>query len=182
MKKTEFEKILKEHLSEIPEKFDRDYRIAAVVVPIIWGDEPELLLTRRADTLESFRGQIAFPGGRPEPGEAPLETALREFEEEVGISRDNLHVLGALRVEKTRLSDFMIYPIVGVLDSGLTFRKNPEEVAEIFTIRIPDLPTCEKYHPLIWSIFQCGEYTIWGATYRIIKKLLGVFDEAKIPY
>ena len=182
MKKTEFEKILKRHLSQIPEKFERNYRIAAVMVPIIWSGELELLLTRRAETLESFRGQIAFPGGRPEPGEGPLETALREFKEEVGISRENIKILGALRVEKTRLSDFMIYPIVGILDSGMKFRRNPEEVAEIFTIKIRELPPCEKYHPLIWSIFQCGDYIIWGATYRIIKKLLGVFDEAKIPY
>ena len=182
MRKIEFEEKLKSRLERIPDNYARNYRIAAVVVPIIWDRELKLLLTRRADTLDSFRGQVAFPGGRPEPGETPLETALREFEEEIGVTRENLDVLGALMVEKTRLSDFMIYPVVGVMDSGLEFKKNPEEVAEIFTVKLGNLKSCEKYHPLLWSIFQCEGHIIWGATYRIIKKLLGALDEAKIPY
>ncbi len=182
MRKNEFKELLKKHLLPIPENFGRSYRVSAVVVPIIWSQPLKLLLTRRSDTLESFRGQIAFPGGRPEKGEGPLQTALREFEEEIGVVPEKINVIGALRVEKTRLSDFFIYPIVAVIDDNLTYRINPDEVAEIFTVNIRDLKNCDKYHPLLWSIFQCGSHTIWGATYRIIRKLIGVLDEAKIPY
>jgi len=182
MRKNEFKKLLKEHLLTVPRKYGRNYRVSAVVVPIIWSDPLKLLLTRRSDTLASFRGQIAFPGGRPENMEEPLQTALREFEEETGVTSEKIDVIGALKVEKTRLSDFFIYPIVALIDDNLTYRINPDEVAEIFTVNIRDLKGCEKYHPLLWSIFQCGSHTIWGATYRIIKKLIGVLDEAKVPY
>ncbi len=182
MRKNEFKKLLKEHLLPVPRKYGRDYRVSAVVVPIIWTEPLKLLLTRRSDNLATFRGQIAFPGGRPEKGEGPLKTALREFEEEIGVASEKMDVLGALRVEKTRLSDFFIYPIVALIDNNLTYRINLDEVAEIFTVNIRDLKGCEKYHPLLWSIFQCGDHTIWGATYRIIKKLIGVLDEAEIPY
>ncbi len=182
MRKSEFMRVLKDHLLPIPKSYGRVYRVSAVVVPIVWSERLKLLLTRRSDTLASFRGQIAFPGGRPEENEGPLQTALREFEEEIGISPKKIEVLGALRVEKTRLSDFFIYPIVALIDNNVSYKINPEEVAEIFTVNIDELKDCEKYHPLLWSIFQCGSHTIWGATYRIIKKLIGVLNEAKIPY
>ncbi len=171
------DEILKARLLKIPTAYERPYRVAAVIVPIV---ENELLLTRRADTLHSFSGQIAFPGGRPEKDESPLETALREFHEETGISPEKLNVLGALRPEKTRLSDFIIYPIVALLNPPFEPNPDPREVAEIFTIPLDSLKKCEKYHPLLWSIFQCEDRIIWGATYRIIKKLLGVLDE-EIP-
>ncbi len=171
------ETILRSRLLKIPDKFGRPYRVAAVVVPIV---EDEILLTRRADTLHSFSGQIAFPGGRPESGETPLETALREFEEETGIPANKLNILGALREEKTRLSDFIIYPVVALLNPPFELHPDPAEVADVFTIPLASLKSCERYHPLLWSIFQCGDRIIWGATYRIIKKLLGVLDE-QIP-
>lgn len=182
MRKGEFREILRRHLLQVPDSYDRNYRVSAVVVPIIWAEPLKLLLTRRSDTLASFRGQIAFPGGRPVKGESPLQTALREFEEEIGISSINIDVLGALKVEKTRLSDFLIYPIVAFINANLDYTINPDEVAELFTVNIRDIKNCERYHPLLGSIFQCGDHTIWGATYRIIKKLIRVLNEAKIPY
>src|SRR5690606_4103734 len=107
-------------------------RPAAVLVPIVdLPDGPRLLLTRRADTLASHTGQIAFPGGRLDPGETAVEAALREAWEEVGLDAHFVEPLGLSDAYETG-TGFLVTPIVAWVRPGFSLVPNPGEVAEVF--------------------------------------------------
>ena len=101
---------------------------AAVLVPLVWRPSGfVVVLTRRAATLEREPGTVAFPGGRREPGEAPLETALRETEEEIGLHRSAIELLGSLpAVEQRHGARVAVY--VGLVDSDAALSPNAAEV------------------------------------------------------
>jgi 8-oxo-dGTP pyrophosphatase MutT (NUDIX family) len=111
---------------------DLTLKAAAVLVPLIEHEAGlTVLLTRRADTLRAHTGQVAFPGGRRDPGETPAETALREAQEEIGL--DPAHVtLAGLSTRYQTLSGFDITPVVGFVRPGFTLKPNPAEVADVF--------------------------------------------------
>ncbi|MGD8417315.1 MAG: CoA pyrophosphatase [Pseudomonadales bacterium] len=102
-----------------------------------WNDAPALILTRRAQHLSNHPGQWAFPGGRLDPGETPVETALREMHEEVNIALAPGDVLGALDDFVTR-SGFVMTPIVVWGGARLAAQPNPDEVASIHRIPISE--------------------------------------------
>ncbi len=105
---------------------------AAVLVPIVEHSAgPSLLLTRRSDSLRKHTGQIAFPGGRCDPGESVAETALREAEEEVGLSRDFVEVAGQLTPYET-VTGYVVTPVVAFVRPGFTLTLNADEVAAAF--------------------------------------------------
>ena len=105
---------------------------AAVLVPIIARPEPALLFTRRTERLARHAGQVSFPGGRVKAlDRSPLETALRETAEEMGIAPSQVVVAGYLPRYRTG-TGFDIQPVVGVLPPELTLTPDPAEVAEIF--------------------------------------------------
>src|SRR5262249_36600278 len=109
---------------------------AAVLVPLLAVDgEPSLLFTRRASGLPHHQGQVAFPGGRHEPGaDADLAaTALREAHEEIGLAPADVHLLGALDDIETVSTRFVITPFVGVVPWPYDFHPCPREVDTIFT-------------------------------------------------
>ena len=107
-------------------------RPAAVLVPLIeHAAGLTVLLTRRADTLRAHTGQVAFPGGRCDPGETPWQTALREAHEEVGLDPGEVTLAG-LSTRYQTLSGFDIIPVVGFVKSGAKFKPNPDEVADVF--------------------------------------------------
>jgi 8-oxo-dGTP pyrophosphatase MutT (NUDIX family) len=107
-------------------------RPAAVLVPLIeHASGLTVLLTRRADTLRDHTGQVAFPGGRCDPGETPWETALREANEEIGLD-PGLVTLAGLSTRYQTLSGFDITPVVGFVRPGAMLRPNPDEVADVF--------------------------------------------------
>ena len=110
--------------------------VAVVVVPDEWG-RAAVLLTVRAAGLRRHGGQWACPGGRRDPGESPEETALRELEEEIGLSLPAEHVLGCLDDYPTR-SGFVITPVV-VWGSGDPLRPDPGEVAEVYLLPVEEL-------------------------------------------
>lgn len=147
------------------------------------GGEPELLMTQRTETVEKHKGQMAFPGGMADPGEDYVQTALRETEEEIGISASNVSVLGRLP-ELWTPTGFSVTPIVGLLKTVIEetpIRKNEPEIAEAFWIPLSllrDLGTYKKEFierngtRYATHVYQVGSYRIWGLTGAMIKNLL----------
>ncbi len=169
---------------DIPVGVPGGQRIAAVLAPFYLRDgRPYLLFTRRAATLKSHRGEISFPGGSREPGDATLEqTALRETEEEIGLSPERVTLLGTLEPVVTVVSNFTIMPFVGVLPGGPgLLRPNPHEVDEIIEAPLADLADPAIFHVEEWVrtgqphlvyFFDYGPNRIWGATARMLVSLL----------
>jgi 8-oxo-dGTP pyrophosphatase MutT (NUDIX family) len=160
---------------------------AAVLVPIIDAPEPRLLLTVRHADLRSHAGQIAFPGGRLDPSDdGPVAAALREAEEEVGLPRDNVKVIGVSARYQTG-SGYDITPVIGVIPDGLVLAPHEAEVSDIFEAPLAHVLAAANqstrfenfggaavpYYEIIWQ-----DYRIWGVTARLIVHLsqrLGAF-------
>ena len=154
---------------------------AAVLIPIIdRASGPTVLLTVRSNDLASHAGQISFPGGRVDPEDADrVATALRETEEEVGIPRAAVDVIGALGVHHGGLG-FAVTPIVGAVDPRAPIRPDPREVAEVFEAPLAwfaDLRnhmTEEREHQGVrYRMFAApyGRFHIWGLTAGILRSL-----------
>ncbi len=126
--------------SRVPVSGDADLRHAAVAVTIIPGDdgEPAFVLTRRAARLSTHKGQWALPGGRVEPGETAEQAALRELEEEVGLSLATSAILGVLDDYETR-SGYNITPVVVWCGEDGTLAPDPSEVAEVYRVALAEL-------------------------------------------
>ncbi len=108
------------------------FRAAAVLVPLVEHEAGvTVLLTRRADTLRSHTGQVAFPGGRMDAGETPWEAALREAEEEIGLDRSHVTLAGLSSNYQTG-SGYDIVPVIGFVTPGFKLTPNPDEVADVF--------------------------------------------------
>jgi 8-oxo-dGTP pyrophosphatase MutT (NUDIX family) len=164
---------------------------AAVLVPLVEVRAGlHLLLTRRTDEVETHRGQIAFPGGVADGNDTDsIDTALRETEEELGIGKSSVEVLGLLD-DLTTPTGFVITPIVGYFPGAVTPRPNPAEVAEVFTVPLRFLAdernaTRETRRIAgkereVWS-YVYGDRLIWGATAWIIRSLLPSLLEAEGP-
>ncbi|MDE1173815.1 MAG: CoA pyrophosphatase [Parvibaculaceae bacterium] len=155
----------------------RELRAAAVLVPIIERDEPWVLLTRRSDSLGSHSGQVAFPGGKIEEGEDPVNAALREAEEEIGLDRSFVEVAGVLDIYETG-TGFRILPVIGFVKPGFVLLAAEAEVAEIFEVPLSFLmnPANHEQHNAVWrgerreyyAMPYEGHY-IWGATAGMLK-------------
>lgn len=155
-------------------------REAAVLIPVIARPEPTVLLTLRSAHLPNHAGQIAFPGGKVDKTDAdPVATALREAEEEVGLSRELVSPLGYLDTYLTR-SAFRIAPVVALIrpDFGLTL--NPGEVDEAFEVPLDFLmtPANHQRHTRVADgltrIVHAMAYEqrfIWGATAGILRNM-----------
>jgi 8-oxo-dGTP pyrophosphatase MutT (NUDIX family) len=160
---------------------------AAILVPIVERDQPTVLLTKRTDTMPTHAGQISFPGGRLHADDKSLvDTALRELEEEIGISRAFVTVGGFLDPYETVNSGFMILPVVGFIREGFTLRISPREVAEVFEVPLAYL--CDPSNRRPMSVERGGRvrefhtipydtHTIWGATAEIIVNLSARLDQ-----
>lgn len=155
-------------------------RPAAVLAPLILHDgPPRFLLTLRAGHLSAHAGQIAFPGGRLEPGETPVEAVLRETREETGIGPAHVDLIGRLDAYET-VTQFRITPFVGVLRPGYVLKPDPGEVADLFEAPVDFLMNPDNhlrherefqgvmrsYYAMPWE----GRY-IWGATAGMLKAL-----------
>lgn len=154
---------------------------AAVLFPIVLRDDGHtVLLTQRAAHLRDHPGQISFPGGRVEDADfSPLHTALRETEEEIGLSRDRITVLGYLPEYRTG-TGFRVTPVVALVTPPVELRTDPFEVAEVFEVPLSFLldPVNHRRHALHYRgtlrqfhSMPYGDYFIWGATAGMIKSL-----------
>ncbi len=156
---------------------------AAVLIPIVRRDEgATLLLTVRANHLRQHPGQISFPGGRIEAGDAdPAATALRETAEELGIGARYIETLGYLTDHVVR-TGFRITPVVGLLRPGFAMRLDPTEVAEAFELPLAFALARTNYRARrrtlreveleVWEL-PYGEHVIWGATAGMLAQLRG---------
>ena len=155
-------------------------RDAAVLVPIVRREPWTVLFTRRADELSSHAGQVSFPGGRVDQDDRDLvHTALRETEEEIGVSAHQVDVAGFLETYETR-TGFLITPVVGLVHPDFELQINAQEVAEVFEVPLDYLlePGNYETRSLEWQgamrFFYAVSYQnhyIWGATAGMLKAL-----------
>lgn len=159
-------------------------RIAAVLLAIYEVDGSScIILTRRSKTLPQHAGQISFPGGSREAGDSSLvETALREAEEEIGLLRNKVDVMGELPPLNLP-SGFWVSPVIGLLQETPTLQPDPGEVDEIFTLPLPLLFRKDLFQQ--GSMVRNGikrdfyyidykDYYIWGATATMLFNLAAV--------
>ena len=144
-----------------------------------------LVLTRRTDTVDTHRSQIAFPGGRHEDGEQFLDTALRETEEEIGVPREAVQVLGELPPFRIPPSGFIVHPFVGTVDARPAYEIDPREVAEVLEVPLPilldpDIRAEEETEILgrpatvpFFDVPDLGRPPLWGATAMMLSGFLG---------
>ncbi len=161
-------------------------RAAVLIVLYELGGEPHLLLTKRSDHLPAHPGQISLPGGVVEAHDATeRDAALRETEEEVGIARDAVRVIGELDDVTTMVSGFIIHPFVAVLDAPMTAVPSDGEVARLIHARVADLLAADAALPpspaLLELRYPLAGEDVWGATARVLRTLCGVARCALSP-
>jgi len=168
-------------LAAIPRPDDQAFIPAAVLIALARrGDSLSLILTRRADTLRKHTGQIALPGGRSDPGEHPVQTALREAQEEIGLDPAKVILAGLSTAYRTG-TGYHITPVVGFLAADFNTTANPAEVAEIFEAPFGflmdpanheqreapgDGGNLRRFYAMTWD-----DRIIWGATAGILRAL-----------
>ena len=160
---------------------ERTLRAAAVLIPIIAHEGgATVLMTRRSDTLASHTGQIAFPGGRLDPGETAVQAALREADEEVALEPKAVEVLGLSDAYETG-TGFLVTPVIGWLERPPVTTPSPDEVAEVFETPWDFLMDAANHRRDFYDLDEglrrwfwampWGERYIWGVTAGILKGL-----------
>jgi len=154
---------------------------AAVLIPL-YPREGELVavFTERRHDLKKHAGEISFPGGRQDhPGEDLRETALREAEEEIGLSREDVELVGALPPTGTFVTGYKVHPFVGTIEPGYAWTPQETEVAEILELSLPELirgfeskRLLKKGVPIKTPTYTVDGHFVWGATARIVESLL----------
>src|SRR3954453_8722388 len=155
---------------------------AAVLVPLyVDGGELHAVFTKRRDDLRRHAGEISFPGGRPDfDGEELRVTALREAEEEIGLPRDDVEIVGALPPTGTFVTNYRIHPFVGMIEEGRGWALQPNEVEGVLEFALPELVRgfemqrlLKKGVPIKTPTYTVDGNLVWGATARIVQHLLG---------
>lgn len=161
---------------------------SAVLLPIYNKQgEYHILFTKRTEKVKDHKGEISFPGGAcEEQDETPLNTALRESTEEIGLAAEAVEPLGELDDYFTRGSGYMISPFVGVIPWPYQFKVDPIEVAEIIEVPISALldKDCLRQETEVVDgqvvpayFYHYREHIIWGATARILNQFLDIWAE-----
>lgn len=144
-------------------------------------------LTKRPDYLGAHGGQISLPGGKAEPGESVFDTALREAEEEIGVVRNQIEIVGTLSEFFVIPSNFMVTPVVAYLRDSPQFKPDPKEVVRILNgsldqlVRDDAVHTKEilaaKIYPMLAPHFEIEDEVVWGATAMILNEFRMVVRE-----
>jgi len=165
---------------------DSTYLHASVLIPLFQEDGGyKVLLTKRTNRVEHHKGQISFPGGRVDEGDASLkQTALREAHEEVGLISDHVKILGQLDDALTVVSNFIVHPFVGLIPNPYPFRINPYEVEKLIQVPLNIFFPEDSIHKddsidfedLTYSgpFYKYQDNIIWGATARIMENFIEI--------
>ena len=166
-------------------------RKAAVLIGLFEQEgEAMLIFIRRASSLRSHSGEIAFPGGAVDATDgSPVQAALREAQEEIGLHPARVQVLGILSPVFTVVSNFLITPVVAFLPQGPgELRLQASEVADLLLLPLRGLADPAIAHTEVWTrdglartvyFYDYGAYRIWGATARMLNALLGLLETHK---
>ncbi len=155
------------------------FRPAAVLAAITERENPGILLIHRPSTMRAHPGQVAFPGGKIDPGEGPVEAALREAHEELGIHADQVRIIGEGDIYFTG-SGYEITPVLGVVPADINLTPNPTEVAQWFEAPLnfvldPDNQKLLEFEKdgIVWPVWEIrwGDHRIWGVTAGLIVNL-----------
>jgi 8-oxo-dGTP pyrophosphatase MutT (NUDIX family) len=156
-------------------------RTDAGVLVALYVDAGRLhgVFTRRREDLRRHPGEISFPGGRRDEGDVDLQaTALREAEEEIGLPREAVRMLGALQPTPTIATGYAVYPFVGLIEPGMAWRLSPREVAQVLELALGDLLAgygrrrlLRRGVPIRTDTYAVDDDLIWGATARILADL-----------
>ena len=162
-------------------------RDAAVLAPLFVdaNGDTSVLLTRRSGRLRNHRGEVSFPGGRIDEGESAIQAALRETHEEVNLHPSAIRIVGRLEPLTTVVSSSKITPFIGVVDDMAaqlpTLVPSPAEVDRIFSVTLRELTDPDCFREEIWTFpdgtfpvwfFEVDDDTVWGATGRMLRRLL----------
>ena len=158
---------------------------AAVLIPVVSHDELTVLFTQRTTHLKSHAGQVSFPGGRVEPGDASAEfTALREAQEEIGLSPDRVEILARLPDYRTR-TGFRVTPVIGLVAPPLELSPDPREVESVFEVPLAYLldPANRQRRTREFQgmtvgfyVFEYQQRVIWGATAGMLVNLYKMLE------
>ena len=153
---------------------------AGVLVPLyVENGALHAVFTKRREDLRRHPGEISFPGGRQdEEDESLLVTAVREAEEEIGLPREAVEILGALAPTPTIATGYAVYPFVGLMEPGREWTLSAREVAEVLELSLPGLREgygrrrlVRRGIPIRTDTYVLGDHLIWGATARILSDL-----------
>lgn len=160
---------------------DSCLKAGVLVLLYPWDGRLFLVLTRRTEQMRHHQAQISFPGGRQEPGEDLVRTALRETEEELGIRFDSPRLLGMLTPLYVPPSHTCIHPVVAMLPKRPEFVRSPKEVEDVIEVPVRHLQDSANVHEEIWTIrgipvkvpfYLFKGNKVWGATAMILAELL----------
>ena len=157
-------------------------KVSAVLVALADGpDGAEVLLTRRSKHMRTHRGEVSFPGGRSDPGESPVETALREADEEIGLDPSSPRIVGELPHLSTVVSRSYIVPVVSRMAERPELTPRTDEADRVMWTPVRELTRPGTYHLERWGrppldrplhFFDLDDETIWGATAHMLFQLL----------
>ena len=164
---------------DLDQKFN--FLEASVLIPILtFKKDLEILLTKRSNNLKNHPGQIAFPGGKKDQiDSSPIETALRETQEEIGLNPKNVEIIASLPSHKTA-TGFVIKPYLGLINEPFSEILRQGEVDEIFTVPYEYILNEKNFsiQTRKWNgsqrsyyVVPYGPYYVWGATARILLNL-----------
>jgi len=158
-------------------------KAGVMVLFFSWKNKLYLILTRRTDMVQYHPNQISFPGGQCEPKESPVKASLRETYEELGISENEIKILGELTPLYIPPSQYCIYPVVGIINERPAYKPRAKEVAEIIEIPLTHILDDKNLFRETWNLnnrkvrvpfYLYKKHKIWGATAMVLAEFLDV--------
>ena len=173
---------------ELPFSKNNSTASAVLILLYLKDNEIHFFLTKRSNEMEHHKGQISLPGGTQEENEELTHTALRETQEEIGINKTSISIIGSMTPLFVPVTGFMIYPFIGYSINKLDPKPDPVEVETIFSVNIFDLlnkdnRTAEQRNIRGYNVkvpyFKLNDYQVWGATAMILSEFKDLIKSIK---